>query len=120
MFIPLLLMLPEATVPIVQVSLLSSLDPEQHIRLGQALASLREQGVFIVGSGMSYHNMRGFQSSSGTKDSVTFNKWLTRAVCDSRGEDRCAEALRSLAHRNSHLVSFNVFKLGCNELQLAV
>ena len=57
-FIPLKVAYPKADLPIVQVSLLASMDPAEHIRLGQALASLRDEGVLIIGSGMSYHNMR--------------------------------------------------------------
>ena len=57
-FIPLKVAFPRADVPIVQISLLASMDPAEHIRLGRALAPLRDEGVLIVGSGMSYHNMR--------------------------------------------------------------
>jgi aromatic ring-opening dioxygenase catalytic subunit (LigB family) len=56
-FIPLKVAFPKADVPIVQVSLLASMDPAEHIRLGQALAPLRDEDVLIIGSGMSYHNM---------------------------------------------------------------
>jgi aromatic ring-opening dioxygenase catalytic subunit (LigB family) len=49
-FIPLKVAYPEADVPIVQVSLLASMDPAQHIRLGQALAPLRDEGILIIGS----------------------------------------------------------------------
>ncbi|KAJ0123502.1 hypothetical protein J7T55_011967 [Diaporthe amygdali] len=45
-------------VPLVQVSLFKSEDPDQHYRLGQAVASLRDEGVVIIGAGMSVHNLR--------------------------------------------------------------
>jgi aromatic ring-opening dioxygenase catalytic subunit (LigB family) len=61
-FIPLKVTFPSADVPIVQVSLLASMDPAEHIRLGQALAPLRDEGVLIIGSGMSYHHMRTLMS----------------------------------------------------------
>jgi aromatic ring-opening dioxygenase catalytic subunit (LigB family) len=51
-FIPMLLINPAANIPIVQLSVLSSNSPAQHFAMGQALASLRESGVAIVGSGM--------------------------------------------------------------------
>lgn len=57
-FIPFKLIYPQANVPMVQLSLRADLNPEAHLRAGQALASLREAGVLIVGSGMSFHNMR--------------------------------------------------------------
>ena len=59
-FVPLMLMYPDASVPIVAMSLHSSLDPAYHINLGKALAPLREEGVLIVGSGASFHNFDYF------------------------------------------------------------
>eukprot|EP00301_Raphidiophrys_heterophryoidea_P023647 c7451_g1_i2.p1 GENE.c7451_g1_i2~~c7451_g1_i2.p1 ORF type:complete len:177 (-),score=41.08 c7451_g1_i2:179-709(-) len=57
MFIPLILMMPKGNIPTIQLSILSSLDPAEHIKLGKALAPLRDEGVLIVGSGMTFHNM---------------------------------------------------------------
>src|SRR5690606_20728353 len=57
-FVPLKLAYPQADMPTFQLSLIEGLDPEAHVRLGQALAPLRDEGVFIVGSGMSYHNLK--------------------------------------------------------------
>ena len=59
-FIPLKVAYPEPRIPTVQLSLRAGLDPAEHLAIGRALAPLRDEGVFIVGSGMSYHNMRGF------------------------------------------------------------
>lgn len=50
-FVPLMLMYPEAKTPVVQMSLTKGLDPVQHLKMGAALAPLRDQGVLIVGSG---------------------------------------------------------------------
>jgi aromatic ring-opening dioxygenase catalytic subunit (LigB family) len=60
MFIPLKLMFPDADIPVVQLSLRRDLDPAAHITAGKALSTLRGEGVLIVGSGMSFHNMRAF------------------------------------------------------------
>ena len=79
-FIPLLLMFPEAEVPVVQLSLRSDLDAEAHLQLGRALAPLREEGVLIVGSGMSFHNMRGYGDPRFGPISDTFDAWLGAAV----------------------------------------
>lgn len=81
-FVPLMLIYPAADIPVVQLSLLASLDPVAHIAIGKALAPLREQGVLIVGSGMSFHNMRAFfsQEPSITGKSETFDAWLTETL----------------------------------------
>lgn len=80
-FVPFLLVDPEATIPVLQVSLQRSLDPALHIAAGKALAALRDDGVLIVGSGMSYHNMRGFGAGFEAA-SERFDDWLTGAVTD--------------------------------------
>jgi aromatic ring-opening dioxygenase catalytic subunit (LigB family) len=79
-FVPLKLSFPEAQTPVVQLSLQRGLDPRKHRAIGRALAPLREQGVLIVASGMSYHNMRGFMSADGLKHSQRFDDYLSDAV----------------------------------------
>jgi aromatic ring-opening dioxygenase catalytic subunit (LigB family) len=81
-FIPFMLIDPEAELPVVQLSLRDELDPAEHLALGRALAPLRDEGVLIVGTGMSFHNMRRFRRDNATldADSVTFDDWLTHAV----------------------------------------
>jgi aromatic ring-opening dioxygenase catalytic subunit (LigB family) len=81
-FIPFLLIYPKADVPILQLSLQSGLDPAGHLALGRALAPLREQGVLIVGSGMSYHNLADMFSGRGAAASAAFDAWLGDAVQD--------------------------------------
>ncbi|WP_374429803.1 DODA-type extradiol aromatic ring-opening family dioxygenase [Ideonella dechloratans] len=80
MFIPLMLMVPQADIPVVQLSLNISLDPAAHLALGRALQPLRDEGVLIVGSGMSFHNMRGYGDPRFGPVSDTFDAWLTEAV----------------------------------------
>lgn len=78
MFIPLKLMYPNADIPCIQVSLMKHLDPAVHINLGKALASLREEGVLIIGSGSSYHNMvrprPGIDPT--TEQTLAWDRWL--------------------------------------------
>jgi aromatic ring-opening dioxygenase catalytic subunit (LigB family) len=66
-FVPLKLMFPDATIPVVQVSLMGSMDPLQHIKMGQALAPLRDEGVLILTSGMSFHNFEYIFTRSSSK-----------------------------------------------------
>ena len=80
MFIPLLLMFPKADIPVVQMSLKTSLDPAEHLAVGEALQSLRDEGVLIVGSGMSFHNMRGYGDPRFGPISDAFDAWLTQAI----------------------------------------
>ena len=80
MFIPLKLMFPDADVPVVQLSLRHDLDAQAHLQAGQALTTLRDEGVLIVGSGMSFHNMRGYGDPRFGPISDTFDAWLTTTV----------------------------------------
>lgn len=80
MFIPLKLVAPDADIPVVQLSLRADLDPPAHLALGRALAGLRDEGVLIVGSGMSFHNMRAYGDTRFTAVSQEFDAWLTDAV----------------------------------------
>ena len=66
---------PEADMPIVQLSLKKQLDPAQHIALGRAIAPLRDQGILIIGSGLSYHNLKKF-GPAGHTASAEFDAWL--------------------------------------------
>ncbi len=80
MFIPLKLMFPDAEIPVVQLSLRADLDPLAHLEAGRALAPLRDEGVLIVGSGMSFHNMRGYGDPRFGPISDEFDRWLTSAI----------------------------------------
>lgn len=85
-FIPLKLSFPEADVPTIQLSLEEGLDPARHLAIGRALAPLRDDGVLLVGSGMSYHNMRGFNQPQGHADAEVFDAWLQRAATSEPGD----------------------------------
>lgn len=78
-FVPAFVMYPQAQVPMVQVSMLESYDPEDHFRLGRALAPLRDEGVLIVGSGLSYHNLRAFGPGA-RLPSAAFDAWLNEVL----------------------------------------
>ena len=78
-FAPMQVMFPNADVPTYQVSLKSGYDPELHLALGRALKPLRDEGVVIVGSGLSYHNLRRM-GEPGRVPSAQFDAWLDQTV----------------------------------------
>ena len=78
-FVPFMLIYPDADVPIVPMSLQQDLSAADHIAIGAALAPLRDEDVLIVGSGMSFHNMRAIMTGSHNEDAAVFGAWLTAA-----------------------------------------
>ena len=114
-FVPLKLAYPEAGVPTVQLSLKQGLDPEEHLAMGRALAPLRDEGVFIVGSGMTFHNLRAFGSPQARPVSEEFDGWLREAATDEpRERDRRlgqwskAPSARAAHPREEHLLPLMV------------
>jgi aromatic ring-opening dioxygenase catalytic subunit (LigB family) len=80
-FVPFLIVDPQASIPVVMLSLRHDLDPAAHLAIGAALAPLRDDNVLIVGSGNSYHNLRHFFDGE-PEAAATFDTWLTAAVTD--------------------------------------
>jgi aromatic ring-opening dioxygenase catalytic subunit (LigB family) len=78
-FVPLKLAYPAADIPTVQLSLKRGLDPAEHLAMGRALAPLREEGIFIVGSGMTYHNLRAFGPAAAPA-AMAFDAWLQESA----------------------------------------
>ena len=114
-FAPLAVAYPEANVPVLQLSIRADYDPAAHLAVGRALAPLRGEGVLILGSGLSYHNMRGF-GPRGAVASREFDDWLTDAVCHLTGLERSAKLLqwakapsaRQAHPREDHLIPLMV------------
>ena len=116
-FVPFLLIYPEADIPVVQLSLRADLDPAAHLALGRALRPLRDEGVLIVGSGMSYHNLREIfkDHPQANQASVAFDDWLNDALsADTETRDKAlidwaaAPSARTCHPREEHLIPLMV------------
>jgi aromatic ring-opening dioxygenase catalytic subunit (LigB family) len=79
-FVPLKVVFPDASIPIVELSVDKGLDPALHLAAGRALASLRDEGVLILATGMSFHNMRGYGDPRFTAPSEQFDAWLAEIL----------------------------------------
>jgi aromatic ring-opening dioxygenase catalytic subunit (LigB family) len=114
-FIPLKLTYPDADVPTIQLSLRRGLDPAEHIRLGHALIPLRDEGIFIIGSGMTFHNLRSFRDPRSRAVSETFDAWLRESMmldaearATSLSRWSAAPAARAAHPREEHLIPLMV------------
>jgi len=104
-FIPLGLMFPLADIPVVSLSIKRNYSPLDHIQMGMALAPLREEGILIMGSGLTYHNMRGFGSKAGEESSKLFGDWLESVIESKSLSDRISRLTaweKAPAARSSH------------------
>jgi aromatic ring-opening dioxygenase catalytic subunit (LigB family) len=77
-FVPLKVMVPDADIPVVAMSLRADLDADAHLELGRALAPLRDEDVLIVGSGSSFHHFAHF----GSPEAAPFDEWLNDTVVE--------------------------------------
>ena len=132
LFVPLKLMYPEADIPCIQLSLLNNLSPEKHIALGKSLAPLRNKNVLIIGSGLSFHNLKAFFNPSfgNGNESEEFAKWLietcaTDTLTAEEREQRLIEWQKApharFCHpREEHLLPLHVcYGIACAQTPLA-
>ncbi len=99
MFVPLKLMYPQADIPCIQLSLLNNLNAQDHIAFGKALAPLQEKNILIVGSGMSFHNLRSFfvPGLVSEEENLAFDTWL---------RETCSSEILTLKQREDRLVNW--------------
>ena len=103
-FVPLAVMYPQAQVPVLQLSIKRSFDPAEHLAAGRALAPLRDENVLILGSGLSYHNLRAFGPMA-RDASQAFDRWLQATLVGADPSARTAgliEWARAPAARQAH------------------
>jgi len=117
---------PQADVPIVQLSLKHGLDPKTHLEVGRLLAPLRKEGVLIIGSGLSYHNLRAF-NANGAAASHAFDAWLRETMALPPAERSAqlmewesAPAARAAHPREEHLLPLMVVVGAAEEEAAAV
>lgn len=114
-WIPLSLMWPKADIPVVQLAIQQPQGPAHHLRLGQALAPLRREGVLVLGSGGAVHNIRDALLRAGRGDTATpdwaeaFVAWLDTALTQDCRDDlvdyrRRAPAATQAHPRDEHLL----------------
>ena len=98
-FVPLKIMFPAADIPVVQLSLVHSLDAQVHLSIGQALQSLDVDNLLVIGSGFSFHNMRAFFNSDANeanRKNLAFDHWLQDTITNTDITE--AERYSRLAH----------------------
>ncbi len=91
-YTPLAVIYPDANVPVLQLSLRQGYSPAEHIAIGRALAPLRDEGVLILGSGLSYHNLREFGPKA-KEPSMAFDHWLQQTLVSCSPDERITRLL---------------------------
>ena len=76
-------------VPIVQVSLFDNEDPDAHYKLGQAISSLRDEGIQIIVSGMAVHNLRDLWRSMSKPGAMAYTTSFDQALKDAVEQPVC-------------------------------
>lgn len=85
-WVPLMLMYPDADIPVCQLSVQTNMDATHHYNLGRALAPLKKEGVLIVGSGSATHNLKTMREPSDSVASwaAEFENWLKESLLSGR------------------------------------
>jgi 4,5-DOPA dioxygenase extradiol len=91
-WVPLSLLYPEARVPVVQLCIDPAAGPEYHLRLGEILRPLRDEGVLLLGSGSVTHNLRELAGADDAAPNwvVAFSEWVAEAIAGRRVKELLA------------------------------
>jgi 4,5-DOPA dioxygenase extradiol len=85
-WVPMMHLLPEARVPVIQIALPTHASPPVLYAMGQALCGLKHEGVLVVGSGSMTHNLREFFTEPAPQNSppepyvTAFARWVEQAL----------------------------------------
>ncbi|MGD9009819.1 MAG: class III extradiol ring-cleavage dioxygenase, partial [Desulfobacteraceae bacterium] len=132
LFVPLKIMYPEADIPCIQLSLVNSLNPAEHLNMGRTLQHLAHENLLVIGSGFSFHNMKAFfapETNESKAMNQSFERWLleTCSSSDLNEAERAqrlvewtkAPAARFCHPREEHLlplhVCYGLVQAGCSE-----
>lgn len=88
-WVPLMLMYPEADIPVVPLSIQPGATAAEHLRIGRALAGLRDEGILVLGSGGAVHNLHQYRPGGGTVAdwAQQFDSWLDGVLTDGRADE---------------------------------
>ncbi len=114
-YIPLMLMYPDADIPVVQLSIQPHLGTGHHLEIGRALQKLRDEGVLIIATGSFTHNLRAIKWDGGPEDdwSKEFSAWFNDAIkngrtCDLLAYRRLAPFAQMAHPKDEHLLPIYV------------
>lgn len=87
-WVPLILMWPDAHIPVLQLSVQTGLGPEHHWRMGQAIEQLTREDVLILASGSFTHDLSAMRTNAEEPEWVrSFAEWMDRAIVENRVDD---------------------------------
>jgi 4,5-DOPA dioxygenase extradiol len=88
-WVPLMLIYPEADIPVTQLSVQPQSSPAAHFRVGQAIAPLRREGVLILATGSATHNLSriGRDGSIIPEWAAQFDEWLYQKITGGSDEE---------------------------------
>jgi aromatic ring-opening dioxygenase catalytic subunit (LigB family) len=108
-FVPLMLMYPDANIPVTELSISSSLDPKLHYEIGEILSPLTNEGVLVLASGMSFHNIKAFFNPS--KEIHTANMTFTSFLLDTLTSSKYSNSERKRKLVDLKEANKNTFRL---------
>lgn len=107
-FVPLKIMYPDADIPCVQLSLVNSLDPAEHVKIGEILQDVDHENLLVIGSGFSFHNMDAFFTPVTSESEImnkAFESWLLE-TCSNSNIDEEERAQRLIQWSKAPFASF--------------